>query len=86
MCCKKSCGCKKTFVSVIIAIALLLAIAVSVWHQKGLSYIVFVGRFFDIMIPVLGVGSLIKYLVWGGCHKTCDDQNKIETDTTCCKQ
>lgn len=65
---------KKTFhiiiAVVIIVIALALAIAVSIWHQQGLAYIIFVSRFFDVMIPILGVGALIKYLTHS-CHCGC---------------
>ena len=53
-----------------ILIALALAIAVSVWHEQVISYIAAVGRFFDVMIPVLAVGALLKYLINGNscCH------------------
>lgn len=57
--------------TIIIIVALALAITVSVWHQQGLAYIIYVSRFFDVMIPILGVGALIKYLMCGGCHDNC---------------
>lgn len=70
--------CNKKTVHIIIAviiiiIALALAVAVSVWHQQGLAYIIFVSRFFDVMIPILLVGALVKFLFFGvgcccGCH------------------
>lgn len=61
------CKCNNRFLPVFfIIIALLLAISISVWHEQGLAYIVFVSRFFDVMLPVLAVGALIKYLL--GCH------------------
>ena len=63
MCCKL---CGKILVMAIILIAVVMAIVVSVWHEQGLSYIVFVSRFFDVMLPVLAVGSLLKYLLSGG--------------------
>lgn len=57
--------CKKLVAAIVIIVALALAIVVSIWHQQGLTYIIFVSRFFDVMIPVLGVGALIKYLISG---------------------
>lgn len=55
--------CKKVVATTVIIVALALAIVVSLWHQQGLTYIIFVSRFFDVMIPVLAVGALIKYLI-----------------------
>jgi hypothetical protein len=62
--------CKKMVAAIVIVVALALAVVVSIWHQQGLTYIIFVSRFFDVMIPVLGVGALIKYLISG--HGNCD--------------
>ena len=59
--------CRKIFAVIVIAIALILAILATVWPQERLSDIIFVSRFFDVMIPVLAVGALIKYLC--GCKK-----------------
>jgi Mg2+/Co2+ transporter CorB len=71
---------KKKFVKfltfIIILIALLLAIAISVFGSESLTYAVYIGHFFDIMIPILAVGALLKYLLSHGsccgcccCHK-----------------
>lgn len=72
--CKKMCS--RIAAAIFITVALALAITVSVWHQQGLALVVFVSRFFDVMLPVLAVGALIKYLVCGGgcsssgsCHQ-----------------
>lgn len=48
-------------------IALALAIVVSFWHTQALPQIIFVSRFFDVMLPVLAVGALLKYLFH--CHQ-----------------
>ena len=45
-----------------IFIALFLAFLVTFFPQKRLLEVVYISRFFDIMIPVLSVGALIKYL------------------------
>jgi hypothetical protein len=74
--CKKMCS--RITAIVVIVIALALAITVSVWHQQGLAYIIFASRFFDVMLPVLAVGALLKYLLCGACscheegHKSCE--------------
>lgn len=66
-------------VSIIIVIALALALIVSIWHQPGLQYIIFTSRFFDVMIPVLGVGALLKYLLFG-CRCSCKRDECCKND------
>lgn len=69
MCHKKG---LKVVAVIIILIALLLAIAISVFGSESLTYAVYVGHFFDIMIPILAVGALLKYLLsCGGCGCHC---------------
>jgi len=61
--------CNKIIGVLVIIVAITLAIVVSIWHQEGLAYIIFISRFFDVMLPVLAVGALLKYLICGcGCH------------------
>lgn len=50
-----------TFSFVIIAIAVILAVLPSISPDR-IDYVATVLRFFDIMLPVLAVGALIKYL------------------------
>jgi len=52
----------RVFIFATIAIALILAVLVSVWPQERLTDVIYVSRFFDVMLPVLAVGALIKYL------------------------
>jgi hypothetical protein len=59
---------KKALNVVIAVIALVLAIIVSFWHSEGLDYIIFISRFFDVMLPILAVGALLKFLF---SHCTC---------------
>lgn len=54
--------CKRVFVGFIIAVALILAVLASVLPQQSLASLIYVSRFFDVMLPVLAVGALIKYL------------------------
>lgn len=64
--------CKKMFASVFILTALILGVLVSIWPHERMHEIVYITRFFEVMIPVLGVGALLKYLCSGGsscCYK-----------------
>ena len=48
-------------------IALLVAILASVLPQDKIVYLINVTRFFEVMIPILAVGALLKYL----CSSIC---------------
>lgn len=54
--------CSKIFAIVFVVVALLLAISASLLPQDRLATIIYITRFFDIMLPVLAVGALVKYL------------------------
>lgn len=69
--------CRKFFPAVVIIIAVIMAIAASLARPDSVDYIVMVSRFFDIMLPILAVGALIKYLCCPrmgkkSCHCGCD--------------
>lgn len=60
----------KLLAVVVTIIAFMLAIIISFWYQPGVKFVIFVGRFFDVMLPVLGVGALLKYLfTCGGSYQ-----------------
>jgi hypothetical protein len=63
--------CRKFFPAVVIVIAVLMAIAASLAKPESVDTIVMVSRFFDIMLPILAVGALIKYLSCSSLHKAC---------------
>lgn len=54
--------CGKILTIIIIAIAVILAALASSLPPEKIDYVIAVSRFFDIMLPVLAVGALIKYL------------------------
>lgn len=64
-------NCHKIWAFVIVAIALVVAILASVWPQERLADIIYITRFFDVTLPILAFGALVKYLT---CCKTdkCD--------------
>ncbi len=43
-------------------IAILLAILAIILSPNQIQYVMFISRFFEVMVPILGVGALIKYL------------------------
>jgi len=52
----------KLFILVVIAIALILAILGTFWPNKLLIDVLYLSRFFDLMLPILAAGALFKYL------------------------
>jgi len=83
--CDKHCKhkCCKILIGTIITIALLLALAVSFGQQQAMTYVIFASRFFDVMLPILAVGALLKYLL---CHKGCScNCGEKKEESTCCK-
>ena len=74
--------CHRVTATVVIVIALVLAVTISIGHQHAAHlqrFVMGVIRFFDIMIPILAVGALAKYLMGGNCccHKhqdSCDSK------------
>lgn len=75
--------CRKIFSIVIIVIALVLAILATVWPQDRIADIIYISRFFDVMIPILAVGALIKYLCCCGKNKCqcCCNKGACENKT-----
>lgn len=72
--------CSRVFAVIFVIVALLLAIVASVLPQDRLASIIYVTRFFDIMLPVLAVGALIKYLFsyhWNHCTKTVEKKVQL---------
>lgn len=64
--------CGRIFAIIFIGIALLLAIFASILPQEKLATIIYISRFFDIMLPILAVGALVKYLCthhWKSCDR-----------------
>ena len=57
---------KKVFVLVVIGLAVLLGILEAVLPTDRLADLLIIQKFFTGMIPILGVGALIKYIAC--CH------------------
>jgi len=52
----------RIFVTLIILIAFVLAILVAVLPSHMLNFAIEVTHFFEVMLPILAVGALVKYL------------------------
>ena len=85
--CKKMCS--RIITAVVIAIALVLSVLMALYGDDSGSvchkFIAFIIKPFDVMIPVLAAGALIKYLIGGG--DGCCDRSSCGTDDreqSCC--
>lgn len=61
--------CGKILAIVVIAIALIMAVLGSVLPPEHIDYVIVISKFFDIMLPILAVGALLKYIC--KCPKCC---------------
>ena len=55
---------KKIFPILVVVVAVLMAVLVSVLPPRPhiVSDLMLLTRFFDVMLPILAVGALVKYL------------------------
>jgi hypothetical protein len=58
----------KIFSAFFLVLALVMGALVSVLPQDQLANLFYVSRFIEVMIPILGVGALVKYLF--GCRNS----------------
>lgn len=54
--------CKKLLAIITVIIALILAISAVALQPEQLKWVIVVSRFFEVMIPVLAVGALLRYM------------------------
>jgi len=59
------------FAIIVILLAAVMGILVSTLPQESLANLFYVSRFIEVMIPILGVGALIKYLFSCTKKKSC---------------
>lgn len=64
--------CKKFFTYFFAGLALLVAILATVLPQDKIVYLINITRFFEVMIPILAVGALLKYVCCGVDDASCD--------------
>jgi hypothetical protein len=75
--------CGKLLTGLIILIAVILAVLASVLPPEQLDYVIGISKFFDIMLPILAVGALLKYLC--KCQKCCScKKTECSTSSSSC--
>lgn len=71
--------CSKLYFIIVVLVAVILAALATFLPADQVDYVIAVSRFFDIMLPILAVGALLKYICKGskGCCSHCptDDKN-----------
>lgn len=77
--------CGKLFTAVVVIVAVILAALASLLPPEHLDYVIGISRFFDIMLPVLAVGGLIKYLMCGS-KSCCPGCGKSAGECVCCSK
>lgn len=77
--------CKRIFPSTLILIALIVAILACTVSIEAMDNVMLIAKFFDVMLPILAVGALVKYLMCGGKNSCCccNKNNKADSDTCC---
>ncbi len=58
--------CNKIYGSIVLLVSLVLAAVVLNVSIDNIDSVMKIMKFFDVMIPVLAVGALIKYIFCGG--------------------
>ena len=59
----------------ILAIAMGILSLLAINNPSYMTTLMVVSRFFEVMLPILGVGALVKYVFCSYCSK-CNDQKK----------
>lgn len=62
----------KLWAFIVVVFALVIAILALSLPQGGVAHIVKITVFFEVMIPILAVGALVKYLCCCKGGKSCD--------------
>lgn len=69
----------RTFVAVIIIVAVAVGVFAIVLQRDQLVRLIIFRDFFDVTLPILAFGALIKYLCTGHGHcKICHDKDMHE--------
>lgn len=66
----------KIFSSVIVLIALVVAVLACTVSIDSMDSVMIVAKFFDVMLPILAVGALLKYLCCCGKCSKCGESCK----------
>lgn len=67
----------RIFTILIILIAVVVGVSAFALNRDQIDYVIYFRQFFEITIPILGFGALVKYLCYG---------NKCCSGCACCKK
>lgn len=59
----------KIIMGIVAVVAVVLAILSVTFNRDALTVVVVTSRFFEVMIPVLAVGGLVKWIYFHGCSE-----------------
>ncbi|OGT31703.1 MAG: hypothetical protein A3E87_02905 [Gammaproteobacteria bacterium RIFCSPHIGHO2_12_FULL_35_23] len=62
----------KLWAFIVVIVAIVIAVLAILLPQTALKPIFVITTFFDVMIPILAVGALIKYLSCCSKSKSCE--------------
>jgi hypothetical protein len=68
--------CRKLYAGLVLLVAVALAVLVNNVSIDNVDNVMLVVKFFDVMIPVLAVGALLKYIWCGGSKCGCGSKCK----------
>ncbi|EKD72436.1 MAG: hypothetical protein ACD_45C00676G0003 [uncultured bacterium] len=63
----------KLFIALVILTAIVVGAMTVVWREQIVHLIIF-RDFFDVSLPILGFGALIKYLCTCSCNNCCSKE------------
>lgn len=65
--------CGRIFTIAIVLVAVLMAVLAILLPPEHIEFLIVVSKFFDVMLPVLAVGALLKYICrCSSCGSKCD--------------
>ncbi|NNM60256.1 MAG: hypothetical protein HKM04_10655 [Legionellales bacterium] len=72
--------CKVGSIAIIVLAVVVGVLACSPFLDQVQNYLLVVAKFFDVLLPILGVGALLKYLLKRDCCPCCKSE-KCQTKT-----
>ena len=76
--------CTKVYSTIVFVIAIVLCYLVTQRSFDASAIVIPISRFIEVLIPILGIGALIKFIACGG--SSCRCKCCAEGDNTSCSQ
>ena len=68
-------NCNKVYATIVFIVAIVLCYLVSQHSFDASAIVMPLSRFLEVLIPILGIGALVKYIACGGGHCHKDDSS-----------